>query len=75
MRGRAVWRCTRTWLLNLPSHLDNTRRTACGRGGIVADEGARGAGGDAGKHDVSGVEVIEVRGSDSKVLYWVFVVA
>ena len=46
----------RTWLLNLASHLDDAGCAACRRRGVVADEGARSAVGDAGEHcDVCGV--------------------
>jgi hypothetical protein len=41
-----------TGLLDLPGHLDDACRAACGGGGggVEADEGAGGAGCDAGKH-------------------------
>jgi hypothetical protein len=40
----------RTRLLDLPGHLDDARRTACGGGRVEADESAGGAGCDAGEH-------------------------
>lgn len=40
----------RTWLLDLSGHLDDARRAASGRGGVVADESARGAGSNTREH-------------------------
>lgn len=40
----------RTGLLDLPGHLDDACSAACGGRRVEADEGARGAGGNAGEH-------------------------
>ena len=48
--GRWVIGAERTGLLDLPGHLDDARGAACGGGGVEADEGAGGAGCDAGEH-------------------------
>ena len=52
----------RTWLLDLPGHFDDAGCAACGGGGVVADEGAGRAGGDAGEHfDTSVVRSLKTR--------------